>query len=434
MKTTTRWLVWLAVAIIIAGSSGLVIVRWHVVRSHASLPRLPAQDIEATQSGAPATQELSQRTPSEFPPKHDVVDQGPLFPVSDGSDKWGYINRRGHLVAPLSFSAAGVFLEDVNSKFAVVTVGGDGGKCGYVDRSGRVAIPVQYTFCGYFSEGLAAVQLDNHVGTNQMQVVNEHGDLVIPPRFDYVGDFVGGIAPARLYGERSCGYINTTGNWAIRPRFEYCAPFSEELAAVGFRPCGFIDRSGNVVIETQFERCGSFKGGVALVGRYAFWGRFLTGTSLGHFVLRRVPVDQGDMPVWSPTLFWGFVKRDGTWQLQPAFARLGPLSSGLALAGDEKKIGYLNVNGQFVIAPQFVQADTFRDGYASVLAGDPPGWTIIDASGKTVVRLQFPPSSNVVNFGDGIFRIDELVETSKRRNLKTTYIDEAGNMIWPKAH
>jgi WG containing repeat len=138
------------------------------------------------------------------------------------------------------------------------------------------------------------------------------------------------------------------------------------------------------------------------------------------------------MPTWTPTLYWGLIKQDGVWELQPDHALLGPFSSGLAVAGDGKKTGYVNRQGQFVIEPQFARADTFHDGYASVLGSDPPKWSIIDASGKSVLLPQFSPSSNFVNMGSGIFRVDELVETPARRNLKTTYIDKNGNVIWPK--
>jgi len=64
----------------------------------------------------------------------------------------------------------------------------------------------------------------------------------------------------------SWGYIDTTGQFVIAPRFEAAMEFSEGLAAVRVPgKWGFIDRTGTVVIAPQFEGVSGFRGGMARI-------------------------------------------------------------------------------------------------------------------------------------------------------------------------
>lgn len=110
------------------------------------------------------------------------------------------------------------------------------GRCGYVDRMGRLQIPPKFDSAGNFSEGLAPVSLQGrnvlidmqgnvvaepvYQGRRPSQIfpfeqgsalarfdagdspkigaLDRTGALVIPPEYDQIGDFVDGIAPARI--------------------------------------------------------------------------------------------------------------------------------------------------------------------------------------------------------------------------------------------
>jgi len=62
------------------------------------------------------------------------------------------------------------------------------------------------------------------------------------------------------------GFIGRTGNYAIKPQFDYASPFFEGLALVKQKmKYGFIDRSGEYVIQPQFDFALLFSDGLALV-------------------------------------------------------------------------------------------------------------------------------------------------------------------------
>ena len=79
-----------------------------------------------------------------------------LYPISEpvrGSveDRHGYIDGRGHVVIPPSFSACAHFFE---GKAAVLD---DGARTGFIDSEGRIAIPHQFQGIGRFHNGLCFI-------------------------------------------------------------------------------------------------------------------------------------------------------------------------------------------------------------------------------------------------------------------------------------
>ena len=61
-------------------------------------------------------------------------------------------------------------------------------------------------------------------------LVDEKGGPVGTGRYDWVGPFSEGLAPARL--GRKWGYIDREGAWKIEPYFSDARPFRGKVAAV----------------------------------------------------------------------------------------------------------------------------------------------------------------------------------------------------------
>ena len=72
---------------------------------------------------------------------------------------------------------------------------------------------------------------------------------------------------------------------------------------------------------------------------------------------------------------------DGHWDV---------LSDGLAPCLDEsaRLYGFVNTKGEWVIAPQYIEVKSFRDGYAIVKQEG--GWGVIDTTGKQVIPCSQP--------------------------------------------
>lgn len=104
--------------------------------------------------------------------------------------------------------------------------------------------------------------------------INQKGEFVIQPQWDYAADFYDGLAAVKTT-EGKWGFINTSGYYQIQPQFACVVYFNEGMAAAtmsGYgKNCqggkwGFIDKMGKWVIQPIFDSTETvFKNGIAKV-------------------------------------------------------------------------------------------------------------------------------------------------------------------------
>jgi len=101
--------------------------------------------------------------------------------------------------------------------------------------------------------------------------VNNSGETIIKPQFDWVGDFSEGLAVIQV-GEKQ-GYLDKNGKIVVEPKFDFASEFSEGLAWV-LEDCeskeftfSYIDKTGKPVsiIGRNFEFGLNFSEGLAAV-------------------------------------------------------------------------------------------------------------------------------------------------------------------------
>jgi len=134
------------------------------------------------------------------------------------------------------------------------------GKIGYVSKEGVEVIKPQYAEGLAFQEGYAAVKIDS-----KWLFLDSTGKAITEPIFDEALSFVNGMAAAsknNLYG-----YINTAGATAIPFEFANARSFSEGLAPASNTKgyWGYIDTKGNWVIKPAYNFADTFEGGEARV-------------------------------------------------------------------------------------------------------------------------------------------------------------------------
>lgn len=245
-----------------------------------------------------------------------------LYPV-EINGKYGYVDEDGNLKfsLPDDVYTIGLFSEGLAA--VAKRVPNTHGRWGYVDQTGKVVIEARFNLGLTFSEGLAAVEVsENQNFAGKIGYIDRNGRMVIQPQFDRGGvwsdyAFTEGLAAVAI-ANRDWGYIDKTGKFAIPPRFDDAFPFSEGRAVVGIAE-----------------------------------------------------------PAWAERKY-GVIDNRGRWIVEPRYEYVGQFSEGLASILVNGKTGYIDLQGQMVIKPQFGdhsqcpsstgRADTnsFSEGLAAV--------------------------------------------------------------------
>lgn len=297
-----------------------------------------------------------------------------LFPIKIAG-KFGYISRQGEVVVPPRFVFAYPFSDGVGvvaTEDRYVILDADGrtifsvqaewcdsfheglaafsrdplgfGKQGYLDLSGSEVIASVYDDASAFSDGLASVIIGGAT-----TVIGKSGACIIEAdRFEKIGAFKNGVAPARCYGQ--WGYVNRNGDVVVESRFERAWSASEDLLMVSdHKKLGYLHFDGSPRIDCQFAAAESFSEG------------FAACTSTGEH--------------------WGFIDNEGNFVIPEQFTAAKSFREGVAavyvggIVDDDGEPsdggwGYCNQEGKLVIKPQFQRVENFDGGLARVRAGE----------------------------------------------------------------
>lgn len=198
-----------------------------------------------------------------------------LFPVKM-NDKWGYIDKVGHLTIQPQFDAANEFYDglaavcagkcretEIQFKNGSVELAHSEGKWGFINQTGRMVINPRFDLVDDFFEGLAAVCIGKcdymPLPGGQWGYIDKSGNYVANPQFRLASPFVQGLAIVDVGDcgeppEKNCkkGYIDKTGKFAINPQFDSAHIFVNGLAEVELGKgkelrVGYIDKSGKYV-------------------------------------------------------------------------------------------------------------------------------------------------------------------------------------------
>jgi len=214
---------------------------------------------------------------------------------------------------------------------------------------------------------------------------------------------------------------------------------------------GFIDNQGKPATPMVFDWAGDYRQGLGLVLLDGAMGYIdLTYEATGDFTINNRftidPSDPADMSAFgfydglalarNEAGLWGFIDRSGTWAIEPRFAEnedypglpVGDFSDGMAwfqviemdqryqinpdgdMVRDEanrpvsenyrrRLYGYIDTEGEVVIAPTYVMAADFGEGLAGFRDKAQDAWGFIDRDGKRAIRPQF---EQVGRFSEGL--------------------------------
>ncbi len=190
-------------------------------------------------------------------------------------DRWGYVDTTGHVVIAPRFQMGGPFdrglaLVMFDDRYGFIDRQGayvvlpqfdeassfsgrelaparKGTTLGLVDRSGNWAMP-SFVELSPIDDSLVVGRVDGRTGI----VRRSSGEMVVPYRWENVGGFSEGLAPARNPGTRF-GFIAPSGALVIPPRFNRVDRFRHGLckAAAG-DTLGYVDQMGRWVWFGRF--------------------------------------------------------------------------------------------------------------------------------------------------------------------------------------
>lgn len=315
------------------------------------------------------------------------------------------------------------------------------GRVGFIDATGTVVIEPQFESVNWEEsfalDGLARFAIDQGDGKWKWGYLNGSGEVAIKARFDGAGPFKNGFAVVEAGGLGSV--IDRNGKYVLEPKFSDVRGFSEGLAVVRIGgSCGYADSNGNIVVNPQYSEAYPFQDGLAIVVQgtgSAQRAGYIDKT--GRVV---IPLDylwvqdfkEGLALVFSWAL--GFTDDHGNWSTGHAFidktgnqviflkaSQAFGFKEGLALVNfgpmnqDDKAIwGYVDHDGQNVIKPQFKYAYSFNNGLA-IAATSSVSYGFIDKTGKWVIEPSF---TGLTDFSE---------ELAGAKGAKWGFIDHTGS-------
>jgi WG containing repeat len=312
-------------------------------------------------------------------------------------------------------------------------------KVGYIDVRGKLVIPMKFRGGDingnlddgrYFKDGLAiAFTDDGHGG-----FIDKTGRFVISGPYYPLAHFSEDLARV-MDSKGQTGFIDRTGRLVIPAQFRQAEDFSDGLAMVQVGAnWGYIDKTGRMVISARFDEAQSFVDGFANVRLYDLRRGYINHA--GKFI-----------PMPDETVLWGrpsegliAVKIEGKWgfvnmqgemviapQFEPEIDNEGrdrytwgaEFKDGRAPAQIKGKYGFIDKTGKFLIAPKFDEVLPFQGNVARVKVGGK--WGLINLSGDYLANPQFKKIE--------LFYEDRAAVTVDE--VKFGYIDPNGKLVIP---
>ncbi|HJV17402.1 MAG TPA: WG repeat-containing protein [Bacillales bacterium] len=183
-----------------------------------------------------------------------------------GQYLYGYLNRRGKEVFPLSYLMASNFYD---GKAVVKNIDG---AYSLIGLAGKVYNTYSYAFVGNYGDGLLAFQKE---ANGKYGYLNEQGEMVIEPQFSDAQSFTDGRAIVQVTKEDKefYGLIDRKGYFIVKPYYQMMIHLGEGRIAVGKaivanKPYmgsvyAIADMDGHILTGFLFQQITKFEGGIA---------------------------------------------------------------------------------------------------------------------------------------------------------------------------
>lgn len=257
-------------------------------------------------------------------------------------------------------------------------------KEGAINSKGKEIVPPEFFQIFDASEGIIiAENYDYKYGAYTIE-----GELAVPFKYSKLKTFKEGLSCFKSHTENGYfyGYLTSKGEEVIPARYQEASSFSEGVACIGIRngwhtDYGYIDNKGTEIITPGYNQARDFSEGIAMVKKSGKW----FGIDKKENILFTLPKD-----------------------IEPA----GNFHEGMMLVGnDADNLGYINKEGELVIACEYIAADSFQGNQAVVVKmdGKNPTLYIIDKKGK--IKSTLKSSAELKNYKPVEKSFEEVFES-----------------------
>lgn len=333
--------------------------------------------------------------------KSDYPINNPLYRVKDsGTNKMGFVDKKGKLVIPCQFDFAFSFRGD-----STMVMDNTTRKCGIIDKTGQLVMPYQFdgTFewnndcfrwslkekhrdCIYEAEDFGIARMNEKWG-----IINRQGKWLVPPQYNegsYGFIFQNGYAAVNKNGKT--GLINRKGEVILPFMYDYIGLFNNGLINVGGMRsglrAGFVNLKNEVIIPLIYNDLSHFEEGFAFASIKVKNELQQTRSDKIDYIMKNRP----DLLTPDSIQRYGVIDTIGKVIIPFQYDRVQFANDGLFAVKEAKKDGkwgFVNAQNQFIIPFQFdLMINPFYNGVAIVTTtiNGASKFFSIDKTGKCV--------------------------------------------------
>ena len=292
--------------------------------------------------------------------------------------KFGYINKKGEWVIQPKFKVAKSFSGDL-------AIAVEGKKWGFIDRKGNWVIEPQFDKAKNFSSGIAVV-----LKNKRWYYINNTGQEVLQNvTTDKIYDFKNGVAFIKQ--DDKVGFIDVNGKTIVTPKFTKIKKFRNGYAKVLENDkWGLVDAKGNYFVKPVYTALGNVYKGIVVARKGEVNGIIVNGVFKAITGAQKIWdfSKEGKITYAKKDDKIGFINAQGKWVIAPKYDKVRAFSDGLAPVCVAKKWGYINEIGEEVITLQYRDAEVFsKDGLAPVKSAKL--WGFINRKGEDVIAQKY---------------------------------------------
>jgi hypothetical protein len=301
------------------------------------------------------------------------------------SGLWGYIDATGRIMVAKRFNRAGPF--SCGRAIVGPKTQYDGNHQQIIDKSGTVVHGKTFYYITEFREGLAGCSHLNYGANEDFGNVASHvNGLKLANTYTFV-DTNGDLLPFELkampssfsqgealvaFSEKMSTLIHRDGSVikSLENIYNCDGDWADNRLPVRLAPSllnvkyGYIDRSGNLAIKPTFAKARTFHDGLAAVE-----------------LISTTPREFHEV--------WGFIDTKGVFKFPTPAAAVNDFSEERLVFKADTGYGFLDNNGHIAIQPNYKYARSFHEGLASCLTKNNKS-VYIDKMGRVLIEATYP--------------------------------------------